>query len=215
MKKKVIVSFSGGKDSMLSLHRAVENGYDPVALMTTVNKGKGESWFHDISIEYLKKVSCSLDIPLLLVECSGDNYETTFEKALEQMKGLGVEGCIFGDIDITSHKEWCVNRCDAVGIEAIFPLWQQERERLVNEFIDLGYKAIIKKVNLEKMGSEFLGKILTKQLLEEIKKTGSDVCGENGEYHTFVFNGPLFKNEVLVKINEIKIDEKPSQLIFY
>ena len=159
MGKKVVISFSGGKDSVLSLHKAVSLGYEPIALMTTINKNKGDSWFHDISSDLLKQVSLAINIPLLLVECSGENYENTFEIALKNMKNLGAEACIFGDIDIAHHREWGEIRCKNTGLEAIFPLWQENRETLVKEFIDLGYKAIIKKVNLKNMNVDLLFKI--------------------------------------------------------
>ena len=215
MGKKVVISFSGGKDSVLSLHKAVSLGYEPIALMTTINKNKGDSWFHDISSDLLKQVSLAINIPLLLVECSGENYENTFEIALKNMKNLGAEACIFGDIDIAHHREWGEIRCKNTGLEAIFPLWQENRETLVKEFIDLGYKAIIKKVNLKNMNVDFLGKTLSHKLLEEIKATGSDVCGENGEYHTFVYDGPIFSKEIPLKNTGDVINENTLVLKSY
>lgn len=215
MGKKVVISFSGGKDSVLSLHKAISLGYEPIALMTTINKNKGDSWFHDISSDLLKQVSLAINIPLLLVECSGENYENTFEIALKNMKNLGAEACIFGDIDIAHHREWGEIRCKNTGLEAIFPLWQENRETLVKEFIDLGYKAIIKKVNLKNMNVNFLGKTLSHKLLEEIKATGSDVCGENGEYHTFVYDGPIFSKEIPLKNTEDIINENTLVLKSY
>lgn len=215
MGKKVVISFSGGKDSVLSLHKAISLGYEPIALMTTINKNKGDSWFHDISSDLLKQVSLAINIPLLLVECSGENYENTFEIALKNMKNLGAEACIFGDIDIAHHREWGEIRCKNTGLEAIFPLWQENRETLVKEFIDLGYKAIIKKVNLKNMNVDFLGKTLSHKLLEEIKATGSDVCGENGEYHTFVYDGPIFSKEIPLKNTEDIINENTLVLKSY
>lgn len=215
MGKKVVISFSGGKDSVLSLHKAVSLGYEPIALMTTINKNKGDSWFHDISSDLLKQVSLAINIPLLLVECSGENYENTFEIALKNMKNLGAEACIFSDIDIAHHREWGEIRCKNTGLEAIFPLWQENRETLVKEFIDLGYKAIIKKVNLKNMNVDFLGKTLSHKLLEEIKATGSDVCGENGEYHTFVYDGPIFSKEIPLKNTGDIINENTLVLKSY
>ena len=114
---KVVISFSGGKDSVLSLHRAISLGYEPIALMTTVNKNKGDSWFHDISTELLRQVSSATNIPLLLVECDGQNYEDSFEIALKNMKNLGAEGCVFGDIDIEHHREWGEKRCSNIRSE--------------------------------------------------------------------------------------------------
>jgi len=212
---KVVVSFSGGKDSILSLHKAISLGYEPIALMTTINKNKGDSWFHDISSDLLKQVSLALNIPLLLVECDCENYENTFEIALKNMKNLGAEACIFGDIDIPHHREWGEIRCQNTNLEAIFPLWQGDRETLVKEFIDLGYKAIIKKVNLNNMGVNFLGKTLNHELLKEIKGTGSDLCGENGEYHTFVYDGPIFSKEILLQNSKNIINENTLFLSTY
>ncbi|MGL5355675.1 MAG: diphthine--ammonia ligase [Cetobacterium sp.] len=207
MNRKVVVSFSGGKDSILSLHKVISLGYEPIALITTVNKKKNESWFHDISVEILKQVSLAVNIPLLLVECDGENYEDYFESALKNMELLGAEACVFGDIDIEHHREWGEQRCKNTNLEALFPLWKHNREELVNEFINLGYKALIKKVNLSNMSIDFLGKTLSTELLEDIKATGSDVCGENGEYHTFVYNGPIFSKEVSLKNNKNTINE--------
>lgn len=207
MNRKVVVSFSGGKDSILSLHKVISLGYEPIALITTVNKTKNESWFHDISVEILKQVSLAVNIPLLLVECDGENYEDYFESALKNMELLGAEACVFGDIDIEHHREWGEQRCKNTNLEALFPLWKHNREELVNEFINLGYKALIKKVNLSNMSIDFLGKTLSTELLEDIKATGSDVCGENGEYHTFVYNGPIFSKEVSLKNNKNTINE--------
>ncbi|MDX8335188.1 MULTISPECIES: Dph6-related ATP pyrophosphatase [Cetobacterium] len=207
MGKKVVVSFSGGKDSMLSLHRVISLGFEPIALMTTINKNNGESWFHDISTNLLKQVSLAVNIPLLLVECEGDNYENSFEAALKNMKNLGAEACVFGDIDIEHHRQWCEERCNNIGIEAIFPLWKENREKLVQEFLSLGYKAIIKKVDLKSIGNDFLGETLSPEILEKIKLTGADVCGENGEYHTFVYNGPIFSKEILLKISKEMVNE--------
>lgn len=212
---KVVVSFSGGKDSMLSLHKAISQGYEPIALMTTVNKNKGDSWFHDISADLLKQVSSATSIPLLLVECDGDNYESIFEAALKNMKNLGAEACVFGDIDIEHHRQWGEDRCKNTELKAIFPLWQEEREALVKEFIDLGYKAIIKKVNLKNMNADFLGETLSYNLLDKIRETGSDVCGENGEYHTFVYDGPLFSKKINLKNTGEVINENTLVLGVY
>ena len=109
---------------------------------------------------------------------------------------MGATICAFGDIDIELHRNWDLDRCKNTGIEAKLPLWQQNREELVYEFIDSGFETIINKVNLKYMGVEFLGKVLDRKIIEDIKLTGADACGENGEYHTFVIDGPLFKNRI-------------------
>lgn len=212
--KKVVVSFSGGKDSMLALHRVIKNGFEVCGLITTVNSENKESWFHNISLKYLKELSDSLNIPLILIECSGEKYENSFENTLKNLKAQGIEGCVFGDIDIEDHKKWCTDRCVHSGVEAFFPLWQENREDLVNEVISLGYKAIIKKVNLKFLNESFLGKTLSKEIVEEIKLAGSDPCGENGEYHTFIYDGPLLTKKIEIKFSDIKSNDLSSFLNF-
>lgn len=195
-KEKFIMSFSGGKDSILALYRMIKKGYEPVALLTTVKKNKEKSWTHDLDNNFLERISESLEIPILLVECDVDDYEIKFEEALFKAKDMGATICAFGDIDIELHKNWDLDRCKNTGIKAKLPLWQQNREELVYEFIDSGFVTIINKVNLKYMSVEFLGKELDRKVIDDIKSTGADACGENGEYHTFVIDGPLFKNRI-------------------
>ncbi|MVX62297.1 diphthine--ammonia ligase [Clostridium chromiireducens] len=195
-KGKVVISFSGGKDSILSLYRMIKNGYEVIELLVTFDN-QNDSCFHKIPRDILEKVSKELEIPLTVIDCSGNkNYEEEFEKALKVSKDKGAEVCVFGDIDIEAHKKWCLDRCNAAELNGIFPLWQENRESLTNEFIDYGFKAVIKKVNLNALGIEFLGEELTKEVVNEIKKLGCDPSGENGEYHTLVFDGPIFKHGI-------------------
>ncbi|XZK55891.1 diphthine--ammonia ligase [Clostridium perfringens] len=198
MKKKFVVSYSCGKDSTLSLYRMIKAGHTPVALLVTVDKKVLRSWFHGIPDKLLKDVSKSLDIPLVLVASNGkENYGETFVEALKKIKEeMGAEACVFGDIDLMAHRTWCEDKCEKAGLEAIFPLWEEDREALTYEFIDNGFKTVIKNVKLSILGEEFLGEVLTKDVVERLKAAGSDACGENGEYHTFVFDGPLFKERI-------------------
>lgn len=204
--KKFVMSFSGGKDSTLALYKMITNGYKPVALLTTVQKEKDKSWTHGLNYKFLDKISDSLGIPLLKSQCEVHNYEKIFEETLLIAKKMGASICAFGDIDIEDHKKWGLDRCKNTNMEAKFPLWQGNREELVYEFIDSGFKTVINKVNLNNLSDEFLGKILTKEVIYDIKKSGSDPCGENGEYHTFVFDGPIFKNKIKFDIENISIE---------
>lgn len=199
---KFVMSYSCGKDSTLSLYRMIKAGHEPLALLITVDKKVCRSWFHGVPNHLLEEVSKSLNIPLLLVESVGDNYKETFEEALVKAKEAGAEACVFGDIDLEAHRTWCTDRCEAVGMEAVFPLWLEDREALTHEFIDSGFTTVLKNVKLECLGEEFLGEVLTKELVEKIKATGSDACGENGEYHSFVYDGPLFAYRVPFEVGE-------------
>ena len=199
-KEKIVVSFSGGKDSTLSLYRMIKDGYKVIGLVVTFDN-QNDSCFHKIPKEIIKSVSEELEIPIIEVDCSdGKIYEEEFERALKKSKDMGAEICVFGDIDIEAHKKWCLDRCDVAGLTGKFPLWQEDRESLTNEFIDYGFKAIIKKVNLKALGEEFLGKKLNKEVVNQVKELGCDPSGENGEYHTLVFDGPIFKQGVQFNI---------------
>ncbi|MBY0755609.1 diphthine--ammonia ligase [Clostridium sardiniense] len=202
MMKKFILSYSCGKDSTLALYRLIKRGLKPVGLIVTVNKDENESWFHRIPESILDEVSSSLDIPLIKVVCSGEQYEDYFEEALKKGKELGAEMCAFGDIDIESHRGWCTDRCNNVSIDAEFPLWQEDREELTHEFIEAGFKGIIKCCNDTQLNDTYLGKVLTKEVVSDIKETGADPCGENGEYHTFVCGGPIFEKDIKFKLGE-------------
>lgn len=202
------MSYSCGKDSTLALYRMIKNGHKPVALLITVDKKVLRSWFHGVPESLLQEVSKSLNIPLLLVKCEGEEYKVAFNKALNKAKNeLGAEACVFGDIDLEAHRVWCTDRCDEANMEAIFPLWLEDREKLTYEFIDSGFKTVIKNVRLDVLSTEFLGKVLTKKVVSDIVAAGSDACGENGEYHTFAFDGPLFKYPIRFKENGIITNE--------
>ena len=194
--KKFVASYSGGKDSVLAIHRAVHAGLVPLELITTYNTDMNRSWFHGITENIIKKVSDSLAIPIRLIRTSGEQYEENFEKALADAKNRGAEVCVFGDIDIEGHLEWCSLRCEKVGLTPYFPLWQESRKKLVCEFIDSGFLAIITIIDTSRMPKNFLGEILTRKVADLIEESGADICGENGEYHTFVFDGPIFNNKI-------------------
>ena len=197
------LSYSGGKDCMLALHRMIKNGAAPVALIATVNKEQNRAWFHGIQSDLLNAVSNSLNIPLVLCECLPDEYTQAFEEGLTKSKQMGADACVFGDIDIDGHKHWNEERCDKVGLDCVLPLWNQNREALVREMINEGFKAVIKTIQTDKLDESFLGQTLSIPVIERIKAAGVDVCGENGEYHTFVYDGPVFNHPIACEVGEI------------
>ncbi len=213
-KKRFVASYSGGKDSALALYRAIKMGHTPMGLLVTYNEEKDFSWFHNIPMSALEKVSKELGIPLTIVKTTGESYTEDFEKALKEFKEKGCDFCVFGDIDIEEHFTWCSDRCKNVGLGFLFPLWQEDRKALVHEFINSGFKAIITVVNHTKMGDDFLGKTLNFDTVADIEKTEADVCGENGEYHTFVYDGPIFKSHIEAKFSEITSKDNYSRINF-
>ena len=197
MNKKFALSYSGGKDCALALYRMIAAGYKPAALITTFHQDKNRTWFHGISRELLERAAKSMGIPLRYVLCGpGENYNRIFENILLELKEEGVGLIVFGDIDLQAHRDWCEERCAAAGLSALLPLWKEELEAVVREFLEAGFSAIIKTVRLQSLGSEFLGVTLSLPVLAQIKEAGADVCGENGEYHTFVYDGPIFQSRI-------------------
>lgn len=201
---KFVLSFSTGKDCMNSLHRMVQAGHEPLYLMVMYNEEGGRSWFHGAEGALLEALSDSLGIPLLRCNTAGEDYHLSMERCLRQAKQHGAEACVFGDIDIEQHRRWNEARCEAAGIKAIMPLWEEDRDKLVHEVVDYGYKCLIKCLHPEQLPERFLGKIIDNELLAEMKNFNIDLCGENGEYHTIVVDGPLFSYPIPYKLGAIR-----------
>jgi diphthine-ammonia ligase len=194
--RKFVASYSGGKDCMLAIHRAMASGLKPVAFIIMHNEARQRSWFHGITEVGIEQVSQAVGVPIWLIKTEGPAYTENFERALIKAREAGAEVCVFGDIDVQAHHDWCTARCAATGLEALFPLWGESRKSVVYELIDAGFKARITVIDLERMDGRFLGQTLTRELADQIEAEGADICGENGEYHTFVYDGPMFLHPV-------------------
>lgn len=196
--RKAFVSWSGGKDSALACYNAIKNdGIEIAYLLNMLSENGTHSRSHHLSVSVLKAQAQAMRIPIMQRQATWGGYEEEFKKALADLKKEGVQTGIFGDIDVQEHRDWVERVCTESAINAILPLWQRTRESLMNEFITCGFKAVIVAVKLEFMGSEWLGRELDAQFIEEMKRLPKvDLCGENGEYHTFVYDGPIFKSPV-------------------
>ena len=205
MDKNCFVSWSGGKDSCLALFRAMNQGYKPKMLFTMFSIENDVSSAHRLNEDIIKAQVNELALESTIGRAKFEDYETVFVKNLEAFKSQDINYGIFGDIDLDEHRKWEETVCEKAQMTAVLLLWQEDRKKLVKEFIDLGFKAKIVVVNKTMMSPEFLGRDLSHELLEEIEKTGADVCGENGEYHTVVYDGPLFKTPLNLNFSkEIK-----------
>lgn len=196
MNRYCFVSWSGGKDSCLAFYKAVENGYSPKKLFTMFSKENDISAAHRLKEEVLKAQAFAIGIEYAVGRALFDEYEEVFVHNLKQFKKDGLDYGVFGDIDIEGHKQWNDKVCKMSSITAVLPLWQKNRKELVKEFINLGFKAKIVVVNTTMLDKRFLGQDLSFSLMEEIEACGADVCGENGEYHTVVYDGPIFRQPV-------------------
>lgn len=192
-------SYSGGKDSLLAIYRAVQSGMVLQSLLITYNTDRQRSWFHGIPTEVLEEVAAAMGVPVHRICTTGEGYGRAFEEALRREKEQGAQACVFGDIDIQGHLEWGSQRCAAAGLEACFPLWQEDRLALTREGIRAGFRPRITVIDRTRLSEDFLGRLLTEETLEDLQAAGVDVCGENGECHTFVADGPLFSRAVPVQ----------------
>ncbi|HXL57430.1 MAG TPA: diphthine--ammonia ligase [Chitinophagaceae bacterium] len=216
-KPKAIFCWSGGKDSAYCLYKVLqEQLYDVKYLLTTINGTFKRISMHGVREELLDKQAESIDIPLLKVnvyEGTNEEYEKQMEAALIKGKSQGIENVIFGDIFLEDLKLYRENNLAKVGMKGIFPLWKMDTTLLINDFINQNFKAIICCTNDGYLGEEWAGREIERSFVEQLPKN-VDPCGENGEYHTFCYGGPIFKKEIqfvsgekMYKALEIKTDD--------
>lgn len=195
---KAFASFSGGKESTLSCYRATKLGINISYLVNMTSCDGRYCRSHGISSEVLRIQAESIGIPLIQRKTSWRNYEEGFKKVISRVKKEGVEAGVFGDIDLQEHRDWVERVCSEVGIKPILPLWDEEREQILKEFIEVGFKAVIVATKADFLGKEWLGRRIDEKFVEGLKTLGIDLCGEEGEYHTFVFDGPLFRKPIRI-----------------
>ncbi len=193
---KAVVSWSGGKDSCLAVHRAVAAGIRPQALLTAMIENGTRSRSHGLRLELLQAQARSLGLPLITRATSWEDYDETMHAALSLLAVDGVEAGVFGDIDLEPHREWVAGVCARAGIEPFHPLWQEPRLALLAELLQLGYEAVVVAIKDAVLPAELLGRRLDCTLVEELVAHGVDACGEEGEYHTAVLDGPLFRERI-------------------
>lgn len=193
-----IASWSGGKESALALHRAIAGGMRVSWLFTMMNPN-GFSMSHRIPRSLLRKQADLLGLPLVEGIADWNGYEAEFQRVLGLLVQRGACGCVFGDVDIASHREWCRTLCARVGIEAVHPLWGADQRQLVEELVGLGFEATIVVVNLKHLGLSWLGRVLDRGALRELTALGISPAGEQGEYHTLITAGPLLKDRLRLR----------------
>jgi diphthine-ammonia ligase len=196
MSKSVGCSWSGGKDSCYALMQALKQEHTLAALVNMMNENGKISRSHGLPLSILQQQAVAIGAPILAFPTSWNDYKMNFVEALIQIKQQHhAQAMVFGDIDLQPHRDWEEMVCEEAGLEAILPLWQQDRRKLVNEMIESGIEAVIVSCNTQ-MGEDYLGRTITHELADELEKAGIDACGENGEFHTLVVNCPLFSKPV-------------------
>ncbi len=202
---QVFTSWSGGKDSCFACYQASAGGLKVRYLLNMITEDAKRSWTHGLSTELLQIQSKAIGIPLVQRQTTTANYETEFKDVLLTLKGEGITGGVFGDIDVEEHRQWIERVCQQGGVMPYLPLWGQNQDKIMRDFIDAGFEAVIVSAKADLLDEEWLGQKVDLDFLSELKqKTDITPCGEVGEYHTFVTDGPLFKERLeILETNKV------------
>ena len=206
-RRKAWISWSTGKDSAWALEVARRRGEcEIVALLTTVNDKFGRVAMHGVREELLDAQAESLGLPLIKVPlpwpCPNEAYEAAMAEAVRRAREEGIECMVFGDLFLEDIRKYREEKLAATGIEPLFPIWALDTAKLAREMVDAGLRARLTCVDPGKLGREFAGRVFDSQLLKELPPA-VDPCGENGEFHTFAFAGPMFGKTVPVAVGEV------------
>ena len=205
---QVFTSWSGGKDSCFACYRAVASGLRVGYLANMITEDARRSWTHGQSAELLQVQAQAVGIPLVQRRTTMADYEAEFKNMVLALKREGVVGGVFGDIDLEEHRQWIERVCHEVDITPHLPLWGQSQSKIMRDFIDLGFEAVVVAAKADLFGEEWLGRKVDLDFIKhlgELRETkGITLCGEAGEYHTFVTDGPLFSQRIeILEANKV------------
>lgn len=205
--KKVALSWSGGKDACFTLHKLHQSGMQVVCLLTTIPKELNATFGHGEKKEAIEAQASALGIPVEWISCTFTTYTRDFVEKLRIVKEkYEIEAVAFGDLYLDEHREWGEKVAQEVKLEALYPLWMTENESLLalKQFIDSGYRAKVIRIMQTAIPRDFLGREVDESFYNDIKNLPICPMGEKGEYHTFVYDGPLFKQKVAFFDGEIE-----------
>jgi len=201
--RQVFASWSGGKDCCLACYRAMASGLKVRYLANTVSADGKRSFSHGLPADILKVQSQAIGIPLVQRRTTRDTYEDEFKNMLRAFKQEGIGGGVFGDIDFNEHREWIDRVCQEVDVIPHLPLWGEDQGKILRDFVGLGFEAVVIAAKADLFDEEVLGHKLDADFirqLESMKETKEiTLCGEAGEYHTLVIDGPLFQKRVEIR----------------
>ncbi|UCB57237.1 MAG: diphthine--ammonia ligase [Candidatus Omnitrophota bacterium] len=206
---KAFVSWSGGKDGLLAFYKAKQDReVEIVYLLNMISEDGTHSRTHGISAALLRAQADALGLPIIQKKTAWGDYEEEFKKTVSVLKKEGIQAGVFGDIDLQEHRDWVERVCSETGIKPFFPLWQMEREDIMRELIASGFEATVVASKRDELGPEWLGRKIDEAFIKDLKGLGGiDLCGEAGEYHSFVSGGPLFNKKIeLSKTRKVKKD---------
>ncbi|GAB2520977.1 Dph6-related ATP pyrophosphatase [Spirosoma aerophilum] len=199
-RQRAVMNWSGGKDSALALYHSRQSGqWDIQTLLTSVNDEYGRVSMHGVRIGLMTAQAERLGIPLQLLRLSGnvsmEVYDAQMQTTLQELTQTGITHSIFGDIFLEDLRRYRETQLQRVSLVGEFPLWHRNTRELVHEFVDVGFRAVLVCVNEKHLSADFIGRELDLDLLKDLPRT-VDPCGENGEYHSFVYDGPIFSSPV-------------------
>lgn len=213
-KNNFILSFSGGKDSTLALYHALQQG-TAIGLIMMLSDEDDRSRSHGVPLSITQQQADALNLPIISAKSSWNDYEHHYLELLAHAKSLGAELLITGDIDVPEHASWHEKIAEKADLSLYMPLWNRPRREIVEEFVNLGFTAIIVSVNLNMgMTTEDLGKTLTLEMIENLENRNIDPCGEAGEFHTLVIDGPIFKSPISIQSDGIYTNHNHAFLQF-
>jgi uncharacterized protein (TIGR00290 family) len=196
------LSFSGGKDSFLALDRAMRQGLSVDFLVTMYDEASQRVRFHGVPITLIQAQANALGIPLLSYPNSPDTFEAVFLQSLRDLRQREISTILFGNIHLADVRAWYEERTTAAGLIHREPLWGDPPSKLVREFLARGYAAILTCIEEAQADPTWLGTPITEELILAFEQSGIDPCGERGEYHTFVYAGPLFSSPLAFRLGE-------------
>ena len=204
--KKAFFNWSSGKDSALALYKVLQQKeYDVQRLLTNVNKDYSRISMHGLRETLLDKQVAQIGLPLdklyFPADVTMDMYNDKMRTQLTEFKNQGLDYSIFGDIFLEDLKKYRDTKLAEVELTGVYPIWKRDTKEVIAEFLALGFKAITVCVNAKLLGEEFVGRVIDEDFINDLPDN-VDVCGENGEFHTFVFDGPIFKKPVEFEIGE-------------
>jgi uncharacterized protein (TIGR00290 family) len=210
--ERCALSFSGGKDSVLALDRAIRQGLQVDLLVTMYDETSQRVRFHGVPLALIQAQANALGIPLLAYPTTPETFEAVFLQALQDLRQRDITTLIFGNIHLADVRAWYEERTTAAGLIHREPLWGDPPGKLVREFLARGYTAVLTCIEEARTEPAWLGAPLTEELVQAFEQAGIDPCGERGEYHTFVHAGPLFSAPLAFRLGQ-RISQSGFQLI--
>jgi uncharacterized protein (TIGR00290 family) len=206
IKHKMLLAWSGGKDSAMALYELIHReDAEITALLTTVTEGFDRISMHGVRRKLLAEQAAAVGYPLEEVvipqACTNEIYEQRMREVLEKYHGRGIRSAAFGDLFLEDVRAYRIERMSRIGMSCVFPLWGRPTAELAGQFIDMGFRAVVVCVDTQALSPDFSGREYDRDFIRNLP-TGVDPCAENGEFHTFVYDGPVFQRQVKVQRGE-------------